>query len=208
MRNLLRIPAVYASFARFVTGDGRFLEIYIQKHVQAQNGDKILDIGCGPGSILDALPKDCDYTGFDISEPYIESARKHYGDRASFFLSGVDESLIGALPNHDLVVATGVLHHLPDDLALILLRIAWSNLKIGGRLVTSDGCFTADQPPLNRWVVGMDRGEFVRPAYRYGELAKTVFEEVKLSVYHDLLRIPYSHVIMDCRREKERPCPV
>jgi hypothetical protein len=93
------------------------------------------------------------------------------------------------------------LHHLPDDLAQTLLRIAWSNLKPGGRLVTSDGCFTQDQPPLNRWVVGCDRGEYVRPASRYRDLAAAQFEKVELSVYHNLLRIPYSHAIMECTRE-------
>ncbi len=203
MRDLLRIPAVYKSFAHFVTGNGRFIETYVQKHIRAQSGDKILDIGCGPGSILDVLPKNCTYTGFDLSDSYINSAKKNYGDRASFFVSGVETKLIGALPNQDLVIATGVLHHLPDNLAQILLRIAWSNLKPGGRLVTSDGCFTQGQPWLNRWVVGMDRGEFVRQAPLYRDLANGCFKDVELSVYHDLLRIPYSHAIMECKRGEE-----
>jgi SAM-dependent methyltransferase len=202
MRQLLHFPAVYSSFGAFVTGNGRFLDVYIRKHIRARPGDKLLDIGCGPGSILESLPEGCIYTGFDISRSYIESAQKHYGHRGSFFVSGVEESLVGALPDHDLVVATGVLHHLPDDLAELLLRIAWNNLKPGGRLVTSDGCFTEDQPPLNRWVVGMDRGEYVRPASRYQEMASAYFEKVELFVHHDLLRIPYSHAIMECTRGK------
>lgn len=202
MRQLLQIPAVYASFAGLVTGNGRFRDIYVQKHIRPKSGDKILDLGCGPGSILDVLPENCTYTGFDISRSYIDAARKHYGNRASFFVSGVEESLVGALPDHDLAIATGVLHHLPDDLAQLLLRIAWSNLKPGGRLVTSDGCFSENQPHLNRWVVSMDRGEFVRPAPRYRELAAAYFDEVELTVYHDLLRIPYSHAIMECTQGK------
>jgi len=202
MRQLLRIPAVYASFGNFVTGNGRFLDVYVRKHIRAEAGDKILDIGCGPGSILNVLPENCVYTGFDISDSYIAAAQKHYGNRASFFHSGVNENLIGSLPGHDLVIATGVLHHLSDELAQLLLRIAWSNLRPGGRLVTSDGCFTQDQPWLNRLVVGMDRGEYVRPAPCYQELAHAHFSKVELSVYHDLLRIPYSHAIMECRREE------
>ncbi len=202
MRQLLQIPVVYSAFAGFVTGNGHFLDAYVRKHIRAQSGDRILDIGCGPGSILEILPKDCLYTGFDVSPSYIESAQKNYGQRAAFFVSGVQESLVGAYPGRDLVIATGVLHHLPDDLAQLLLRIAWSNLKPGGRLVTSDGCFTPDQPRLNRWVVGLDRGEFVRPASRYRELAAACFEKVELFVHHDLLRIPYSHAIMECTREK------
>jgi SAM-dependent methyltransferase len=202
MRQLLQIPAVYASFAGFVTGNGRFLDVYVRKHIRAQSGDKILDIGCGPGSILDVLTDNCVYTGFDISGSYIDSAQRHYGNRGSFFVSGVKESLVGAFPGHDLVVATGVLHHLSDDLAQLLLQIAWSNLKPGGRLVTSDGCFSPDQPRLNRWVVSLDRGEFIRPASRYREMAASYFEKVELSVHHNLLRIPYSHAIMECTRGK------
>jgi SAM-dependent methyltransferase len=148
------------------------------------------------------LTDNCVYTGFDISGSYIDSAQRHYGNRGSFFVSGVKESLVGAFPGHDLVVATGVLHHLSDDLAQLLLQIAWSNLKPGGRLVTSDGCFSPDQPRLNRWVVSLDRGEFIRPASRYREMAASYFEKVELSVHHNLLRIPYSHAIMECTRGK------
>ncbi len=85
----------------------------------------------------------------------------------------------------------------------MLIEIAWSNLRPGGRLVTSDPCFTREQPWLNRRMIGMDRGEFVREASEYEAMARTRFPQVALAVYHDLLRIPYSHAIMECVRGED-----
>jgi SAM-dependent methyltransferase len=175
----------------------------VNQHLRAQSGDHVLDIGCGPGLFLNILPKDCTYTGFDLSTAYIDAAQKRGDPRATFFASGVDEKLVGALPGQDLAIATGVLHHLPDDLARLLLKIAASNLKPEGRFVSSDGCFTPDQSWLNRLVVAQDRGQFVRPAERYAEMAREFFDDVRLTVYHDLLRIPYSHAIMEATRPRK-----
>jgi hypothetical protein len=91
-----------------------------------------------------------------------------------------------------------VLHHLDDSHALSLFKLARRGLKPGGRLVTYDGCFVAGQPKLARFVVSRDRGQYVRESAEYAKLASLVFPEVRSFVRHDLLRIPYTHVILQC----------
>jgi len=97
------------------------------------------------------------------------------------------------------VLATAVLHHLDDNHAVSLFELARRALKPGGRLVTYDGCFEAGQPKLARFVVSRDRGQYVRESAEFAKLAAQVFPQVRSFVRHDLLRIPYTHVILQCR---------
>ena len=46
----------------------------------------------------------------------------------------------------------------------------------------------------------MDRGEYVRELDEYLRLARQMFGEVLTEVRHDFLRIPYTHLIMDCQK--------
>jgi SAM-dependent methyltransferase len=90
----------------------------------------------------------------------------------------------------DLVLATGILHHLDDSRALSLFELARKALKPTGRLITFDGCFVAGQPKLAKFVVSRDRGAFVRQPEQYSRLASASFGKVETFVRHDLLRIP------------------
>jgi hypothetical protein len=46
----------------------------------------------------------------------------------------------------------------------------------------------------SRWVVSRDRGQSILSPEGYETLARRAFS----SVQHDLLRIPYTHVFVDC----------
>ena len=194
--SLLDLPSVYTLFRTIVRGDA--CRIYISEYVQPVPGEKVLDIGCGPGDILEDLPA-VDYLGFDINPKYVDAAQKLFGHRGRFFcgdvgLTAIDEEA----GSFDLVLATGVVHHLDDDHALRLFRLARRALKPGARLVTYDPCLVAGQPKLTRFVVSRDRGRYVRDSPQYAKLAAQVFPEVRSFVRQDLLRIPYSHVILQC----------
>ena len=194
--SLLALPSVYRLFRTIVRGDG--CRIYVSEYVQPVPGEKLLDIGCGPGDILEDLPA-VDYLGFDISPKYVEAAQKRFGHRGRFFCGDVGLTMIDQeAGSFDLVLATGVLHHLDDSHALSLFKLARRALKPGGRLVTYDGCFVAGQPKLARFVVSRDRGRYVRESAEYAKLASLVFPEVRSFVRQDLLRIPYTHVILQC----------
>lgn len=195
-RSLLARPAVYALFRRLVGRDSSRLS-YAREHLRARPGQRVLDLGCGTGDILEFLPP-VRYVGFDISSDYIEHARRRFGERGEFHCRAVEEDMSVELGVFDLVIAHGVLHHLDDTEVTGLLRVARRALTPGGRLVTFDGCFTPDQSAAARLVVSLDRGEHVRDAPSYERLARGVFEDVRSFVRHDLLRIPYTHIILEC----------
>jgi len=198
LRNVLTFAHVYRLFAR-LTGAERGRRLFIDRHIRARAGDCVLDIGCGPAEILDALPA-VEYHGFDLSADYIESARNRFGDRGHFHVEAVNAELVEKYANFDIVLAIGVVHHLTDAEAFDLFRVAQAALKPGGRLVTLDGCSLKGQSFVARQLLKWDRGEYVRNEASYVTLAKRVFSHVTPTVTTDLLRIPYTHLVMECRR--------
>jgi SAM-dependent methyltransferase len=159
---------------------------------------RILDIGCGPGSLLDFLPDDVRYVGCDVSSRYIAYAANKYGRRAKFFCS--DAAALPRSDEFDIVLATGVLHHLNDSDANALFNAAADRLAAGGRLVTLDNAYVDGQSKAARWIISMDRGRHVRTPTQYEDLARARFPTIRSFIRHDLLRIPYTHFIMECSR--------
>jgi SAM-dependent methyltransferase len=196
LRDVLSAAPVYSLFARLV-GATSARRRYVEGYIRPRSGDRVLDIGCGPADILDSLPQ-VEYCGIDQSPEYIESARARFPLRGSFRVEAVGADLIGKYAGFDLVLATGVLHHLTDEEALALFRIAKAALKPGGALVTLDGAWVQGQSRMARALLRMDRGRHVRSPAEYERLAAGVFAHVDVRVMHDLLRVPYTHVVMRC----------
>ena len=199
IRSILGDARIYSCFADFLGGDAR--SIYAREYIRATERSRILDIGCGPGDILEYLPAGADYTGFDSSADYIASAQARFGNRGKFFCANVGPELAGRIQAFDIVLANGALHHLDDAQAVGLFELAHAALKSGGRLVTLDGCYVEGQSWIERFLLSKDRGTFVRTEQEYRSLADRVFPTVVSNIRRDLMRIPYTHVIMECRKE-------
>lgn len=197
LRAVLGIPAVYEGFQRAV-GTRRVRKTLVDKHLHPEAGQRVLDIGCGPGDILETLPE-VDYVGFDLSEAYIASAESRFGSRGRFFAGDVTEVDLRPLGEFDRVLVKGVLHHLSDDEARRLFEVAATALRGDGLLATIDPCYSPTQSRLARFVVGRDRGQDVRTAEEYRALAARSFSDVEVTEYDDLLRIPYTHAALVCR---------
>lgn len=177
---------------------------YAGEYVRARPRDRILDVGCGPADILSHLPE-VSYLGFDISPRYVEAARANFGNRGQFECRSISDPNGIESESFDLVLANGVLHHLPDSEAIHVIAIAHTCLRVGGRLVTLDGCFVPGQRSLARAMLRLDRGRYVRSGEAYQHLAKTRFQNVQLHIRSDLLRIPYTHAIMECLKTDASP---
>jgi len=72
---------------------------WIDKHLPAQSGLKVLDIGCGNGALLDALSSGIEFgVGVDESEAMLERARKRIGGKPNLQFSRISSP---ALPFED-----------------------------------------------------------------------------------------------------------
>ena len=194
--SILNISGIY-SFCHRIVGGFLSLSIYVKEYVRPQVNDKILDIGCGPGDILRYLPN-VEYIGFDMSQQYIDSAKKRFGNRGTFLCNKVSKEAIRETSSFDIVLACGILHHLSEDEVLQLFELSRSVLKPEGRLVTLDGCYMDGQSQIVRYILSKDRGRYVRTREGYLRLASKIFSNIKVNIRNDLFRIPYTSIIMEC----------
>lgn len=198
IRAILSQPTVYSAFQN-IMGAHQFRIGFVEEFVRPISGCSILDIGCGPSDILAYLPE-VEYCGFDISDAYIARANKRFGLRGKFYCQVLTHSDVEKMPQVDIVLALGLLHHLDDESAIGVMRLASQALKPGGRLLTFDPCFDAEQNFVSRFLVGIDRGQNVRTRAEYESIASAVFESPHVEVRHRAW-IPYTHCFMECTRK-------
>ncbi len=200
MNSLLAIPWLY-DLAQHMMRGTRYQQHLVENHLRIAPGDRVLDIGCGTGALLDCLPRlvpEIQYVGFDMSPAYLAAARRKHGSRGQFHCVELTPQTVADFGQFNSVLAIGVLHHLDDAAADTLFAIAHRVLRPGGRLITLDGVFIEDQSWLVKRLLESDRGKHVRTESAYRALASRVFGQVQTLVSQDLFRIPYTTLIMEC----------
>ena len=156
----------------------------------------MIDFGCGPGLIIEYLPNQMEYVGIEPEKYYIDSAKKKYGERGSFICESIEHYLPEKMNYFDITLAGGLLHHLDDENSVKLLKKANSVLKQGGRLVTFDNIYIKNQSFFARYIISKDRGQNVRTLDQYIGIGKTAFTKIEYKIIHDMLRVPYTHIVM------------
>lgn len=82
-----------------------------------RDGDRVLDVGCGTGSLTFALPECANVasvTGIDLTQPYLAAARAHNTDPRIMFDQGDALALPYADAAFDRAFSMLVLHFIPD----------------------------------------------------------------------------------------------
>lgn len=195
---ILSSPFIYQAFQDAMSSKkGR--EIVVGQVISAIPGDRMLDVGCGPAGLLRYLPAGIDYVGVDKSAKYLAHARARFGNIGNFIEADVGSEDLKEEGPFDIITMLGLLHHLSTEEAQRLLTQVRDLLGPEGRLVTLDPVFVTGQNPIARFLVGNDRGKFVRTQESYLELARSAFHQVEGCLRQDILRVPYSHFIMQCR---------
>lgn len=193
---LLSSSRFYRSF-QAIMGAHAVRTDFVREYIRPAAGHNILDVGCGTADILDYLPADIRYWGFDISDRYIRHARIRHGGRGCFTAAEFTLEQARLLPPIDIAIATGLLHHLDDTVAVSLLTLIAQVLRPGGRLVTLDGVLTTDQNPLARGLILLDRGRHVRTLEGYRALFTSAFSSAQLEIRHRRW-IPYTYCFAEC----------
>lgn len=191
---LLEVSWIYEAFQSGIHRSTTSLWI-LNDVIAAKPGDRVLDIGCGPAKVSKHFPA-FTYVGIDHNQRYIDKAKERFGTFAQFHCWDVSDPRIPELGKFDLVLLLGVLHHLPDESVISVMKHARGALTSSGRLVTVDPAIETGQHPVARLLARMDRGRFARPVDQYRQLISSHFVPDQVMVRHDLLRVPYTHSII------------
>lgn len=122
-------PARYAHNARFVADLG----MPVVELLAPQPGERILDLGCGDGTLTEKLvAMGCQVVGVDSSPEQIAAARKR-----GLVVQVMDGQVLTFKEEFDAVFSNAVLHWMkrPDD----VIAGVWRSLKPGGRFVAEFG---------------------------------------------------------------------
>jgi SAM-dependent methyltransferase len=181
LRSVLTHPWAYKALQTAV-GAGRFRRYFVDHYVRPRAGERILDIGCGPGEIVPYLPEGVEYVGYDISPEYIEWARRRFPGRGEFYALPFQQSELARHRPFDTAIVIAVLHHLDDDEARNLLALLKRAVRPGGRVITADLVSIEGQNPVAQMMVDWDRGQNVRRSSEYAALATPIFDRVDAEV--------------------------
>jgi 2-polyprenyl-3-methyl-5-hydroxy-6-metoxy-1,4-benzoquinol methylase len=129
------------SYARLYSGDSTITHFFtsrlriIRELIHDHEGGKVLDVGCGPGMLVNELAPRNRVVGLDLSQDMIQECAASLRDSGSIFLNGNAEDLPLQDGTFDVVVGAGVLEYAADvDKALgEFSRVA----KKGGMVIVS-----------------------------------------------------------------------
>lgn len=153
--------------------------VFMKDYSQIQPGNRVLEIGCGPGTNLEFMPEGTQYTGCDYNAEYIEFAQKKYRGKATFVCLSVDDLPAANLGEFDVALVIGVLHHITDDQVRAMAKGAQKVLRKGGSLLVWEPCWTETQSTLDRFMLSIDRGRHVRTATKYALLLEETFGRIE-----------------------------
>lgn len=195
---LIRVPVFYKGLM-LALGSDNGIRRYVNEALAPVPGLRMLDVGCGPADVLAYLPS-LDYTGIDLNEKHIAYARERYSDRGRFIVGNAANDLRQDENSFDLINVSGLLHHLDDGEAISLFTSLKRLLKHDGRIVTLDNVWLPRQRAVVKLINSLDSGMNIRTPDGYLELLSGLNYEVKTRLFHDLLRIPYDHIVMTARK--------
>lgn len=199
VRALLASPIVYSCVMRLL-GSGANRRWFIQEILMLRPGQKIVDIGCGPGRLLAELPIGIEYVGLDVSDAYVAAARQRYGARGLFLAGSLaDWAIDPSVRNADVALLNGVLHHMDDHEARAALELARAILKPEGRFIFFEPCYLLWQSRYSVFMMARDRGQNIRTEQQWKDLAAAVFPQVATNIVTNVNRLGYTCIIGQCR---------
>jgi ubiquinone/menaquinone biosynthesis C-methylase UbiE len=144
-RAVVRWAARYDLLIWFLTlGRERRFREKLLAPARLQQGEHVLDVGCGTGTLAIAAKRQVgpagEVHGIDASPEMIVRAR-HKAEKAKFdiaFDDGVAEKLPFPVGKFDVVLSTVMLHHLRRDSRAVAVAEMKRVLKPGGRVLIVD----------------------------------------------------------------------
>lgn len=203
LRSLLKNPVVYSVFQSLIVRRQIWPDLFAEFIGQDHGKLDVLDIGCGPGSLLKIKGSSFDparFVGVDLSVEYINRARLDFPS-ARFECGTVSE--LGVLPERfDLVVMSGVLHHVNDVEASEMMKFAVTHVRESGIVLSVDPVIFPGQHRFARFMAEADRGQYIRSVSSLAAMWENtpLTGNVSTFVKSGYLRVPYNHGVCVVRK--------
>ncbi len=202
LNNLMASPALY-DIVQAILGYHLIHKEIADNYISGMDGNaSVLDLGAGTGIILDYLPK-CNYYAVDMSSAYLKKAKNRpFQGRVEIFKAEAvsflrEKNNLLFTDGFDVVLALGFLHHLSDVEALSLLSDIKVRLKSGGKLITMDPVRLDNQSWFAKFMINIDRGDYIRHEIDHFALLEKVFTNVRGNVYRKIMRVPSNCIICE-----------
>ncbi len=193
---LLKFPYIYSITMRlFVRKNQRD---FLIDFIEFSGESKVLDIGCGPASILNKTGTDISYTGIDSNPRYVSLATQRFGEFARFLLIDVDDLASQFTEKFNKILILGTLHHLSAAEVRKVLKVAHGLLSDDGVLITHDPVRSPNQHFISKLLMNLDRGKFIRCRSEHLAFFNADFMTT-VTVKKDLLRFPYEIIYVKAK---------
>ena len=190
IKKILNIPIIYHLSQKVFLADN-FRKKILQKLITKKNCD-VLDIGCGPGNMINYLSYK-KYYGFDTDKNYIKYAKNKYVD-CIFFCEKFTKSSLKKITKVDVIILFGILHHVSDRETLNLINKLKLSLKKNSKIIILDPVYIKKQNKFAKFLIDHDRGGYVRTAKEYINLFKKNKISYTHKIYHQKI-VPYTYIV-------------
>jgi 2-polyprenyl-3-methyl-5-hydroxy-6-metoxy-1,4-benzoquinol methylase len=172
-------PALFELQQKVCNNYGAVLDEFRQ-YLDA-SGKKILDVGCSVGTcsgrVVDMRRNE--FHGIDVEPQYIAIASKHYPDGDFRVMDA--RSLAFESDTFDVVLLSGVLHHMADDVVRESLREIRRVVRGDGVVLVGEPVFTPGRH-LSNFLLTLDRGRHIRTTEGYAALFEG-FDTIRLRYF-------------------------
>jgi len=186
---LLSNPALFNSVRKIIAGNQKNTKDFVKITLENYNAKSVLDVGCGTGDFVDAIPQKTSYLGIDIDPKFISYARRNYEkEKRDFLVGDINNNELLKNKTFDAALLISTLHHLSDfELEKILPLIKRHTKKV---IIVADIIPNPDNL-LRELMVKLDRGSYVRRREEKIKILKKYFKIVNTKVIKSRLAVQF-----------------
>lgn len=187
---IISVPLIYNIIQKLLGGD---YQILINKELRKFDTKSILDLGCGTGSIAQNIKPNV-YLGVDVSESYLQYARKNFKNMKGWKFKKSDAAEIKSDDNFSLVIAQNLLHHLSNEKINSLSINLNKNINFD-KFIVIDG--KPHVPVIKQILEKLDGGDYFRNINTLAEILSNYFIIEKKKVIRPKTAIyEYSFIVL------------
>ena len=192
---LLANKYAYASY-QFCVGGTRYRDKLVKANVLKFTPTQVVDMGCGPGNSLNAIPQSTTFIGIDLSTEYLELALKNRATSTLIHGDVVDSEWMESFEHkaESLYFAMGLFHHLSDEQLFKMFSNLYRYFPSAAKIFSVDPTIVPSSSRVARWFANNDRGRYIRDPEGLSRILRETGFESKASLASNSFNIPLDTV--------------